>query len=94
MMGWSDARKIASLASVFIMVNSLAGLLGLFLGNTLALGNPITLKLVLGVAVGGLIGSYLSNKKINTRILGLATAFLVIYVGLRLLLLHAYGVKI
>lgn len=94
MMGWKDARKIASLASVFILVNSLAGLVGLSVANTFTFDGQLTFRLVIAVFIGGGIGSYLSNRTFNTRVLGLLTAMLVMYVGLRLLLLHGYGIKI
>lgn len=94
MMNWQDARKIASLASVFILVNSLSGLLGLLAVNTFTIDGPLTFRLVIAVLIGGMVGSYLSNRKLNTRLIGLLTAILVLYVGLRLLLLHGYDIKI
>ncbi|MFN1834472.1 sulfite exporter TauE/SafE family protein [Balneola sp. MJW-20] len=94
MLGWKDARKIASLASIFILVNSAAGLTGLLVSGTFSYDPDLLLTLVIGVFGGGLLGSYLSNSKFNTRILGLLTAVLVIYVGLRLILLHSLGIKI
>ncbi len=94
MMNWQNARKIASLASVFILVNSLSGLLGLLAVNTFTFDSQLTIRLIVAVFIGGMIGSYLSNKKFNTKLIGLLTATLVMYVGLRLLLLHGYGIKI
>lgn len=94
MVSWKDARKIASLASVFILVNSLSGLLGLLSVNTFQIEGQLTLRLVIAVFAGGLIGSYLSNKKFNTRAIGLLTALLVFYIGLRLVLLHGFGWQI
>ncbi|WP_462252374.1 TSUP family transporter [Ekhidna sp.] len=94
MMNWQNARKIASLASVFILVNSLSGLLGLLAVNTFTFDSQLTIRLIIAVFIGGMIGSYLSNKKFNTKIIGLLTAALVMYVGLRLLLLHGCGIKI
>ena len=94
MVNWKDAQKIASLASVFILVNSLSGLLGLLAVNTFIVDIQLTFRLIIAVFAGGMIGSYLSNKKFNTRLIGLLTAVLVLYVGLRLLLLHGYGIKI
>lgn len=94
MVNWKDARKIASLASVFILVNSLSGLLGLLAVNTFTFDSQLTIRLIIAVFIGGMVGSYLSNRKFNTRLIGLLTAMLVLYVGLRLLLLHGYGIKI
>lgn len=94
MVNWKDSRKIASLASVFILVNSLSGLLGLLAVNTFTFDSQLTIRLLIAVLIGGMIGSYLSNRKFNTRLIGLLTAVLVMYVGLRLLLFHGYSIKI
>ncbi|SHO60772.1 sulfite exporter TauE/SafE family protein [Algoriphagus zhangzhouensis] len=94
LLNWANPRTVASLASVFILVNSLAGLLGLSVAGTFELDLNLLWKLVIAVLLGGGIGSYLSNKKFNLRFLGGLTAILVIYVGLRLVLLHAFGIKI
>lgn len=94
LLNWANPRTVASLASVFILVNSLAGLLGLTVAGTFEVDLYLLWKLVIAVLLGGGIGSYLSNKKFNLRFLGGLTAILVIYVGLRLVLLHAFGIKI
>lgn len=91
---WSNPRIVASLASVFILVNSMAGLVGLNIAGTFQLDASLIWKLILAVVLGGGIGSYLSNKKFNMRILGGLTAILVIYVGLRLVLMHGFGINI
>ncbi len=91
---WGDVRKIASLASIFILVNSVSGLSGLMVGGTFELDFDLIWKLILGVTLGGLLGSYLSSQKLNTRALGLLTALLVIYVGTRLVLLHSLDIRI
>jgi len=54
----------------------------------------LILQLIVAVVLGGSIGSYLSNEKFNVRIIGMLTAVLVIYVGLRLVLLHGFGIRI
>lgn len=94
MVNWKDARKIASLASVFILFNSISGLLGLLSANTFMIDSHLTFRLILAVFVGGIIGSYLSNRSFNTRMIRFLTALLVLYVGLRLLLYHSFGFNI
>lgn len=91
---WKDPRIIASLASVFILVNSIAGLVGLQVAGTFQLDHELALKLIIAVILGGSIGSYLSSKKFNLKILGILTAVLVFYVGLKLVLLHGYEINI
>ncbi len=91
---WKDPRIIASLASVFILVNSVAGLIGLNVAGTFHLDYNLIIKLIIAVVLGGSLGSYLSNKKFNLKFLGILTAILVSYVGLRLILLYGFGIKI
>ena len=91
---WKDSRIIASLASVFILVNSLAGLVGLNVAGTFKLDYDLIFKLIIAVVIGGSLGSYLSSKKFNLKILGILTAVLVFYVGLKLILEHGFGIQI
>ncbi|OBX25426.1 hypothetical protein LX77_01670 [Gelidibacter algens] len=91
---WENPRIIAALASVFILVNSLAGLVGLNVAGTFRLDYDLVFNLIIAVVLGGSLGSYLSNKKFNLKFLGILTAILVFYVGLRLILLHGFGIKI
>ncbi|WP_373400834.1 sulfite exporter TauE/SafE family protein [Algoriphagus halophilus] len=94
LLNWANPRTVASLASVFILVNSISGLIGLTVADTFQLDFQLAWKLVLAVILGGSLGSYLSNKKFNLRILGGLTAVLVVYVGLRLVLMHGFGINI
>ncbi|WP_143960943.1 sulfite exporter TauE/SafE family protein [Litoribacter populi] len=91
---WANPRIIASLASVFILVNSIAGLVGLQMAGTFQINYDLIYKLIIAVILGGIIGSYLSSKKFNLKFLGILTSILVFYVGIRLILLHGFGIKI
>ncbi|TRO63365.1 sulfite exporter TauE/SafE family protein [Christiangramia sabulilitoris] len=91
---WKDPRIIASLASVFILVNSVAGLIGLNVAGTFRLDHDLVIKLIIAVVLGGSLGSYLSNKKFNLKFLGILTAILVFYVGLKLILSNGFGITI
>ena len=94
LLNWANPRTVASLASVFILVNSISGLVGLTVADTFQVDLDLIWKLILAVVLGGSIGSYLSNKKFNLRFLGGLTAVLVIYVGLKLVLMHGFGINI
>ncbi|MEP5939167.1 MAG: sulfite exporter TauE/SafE family protein [Erythrobacter sp.] len=86
---WKDARAIAATASLFILVNSLFGLLGQMLKRGPdAFGAAISgsLPLLLAVAIGGQIGSLLAVKFLPQRAIRWITAALVIWVGAQLLL--------
>lgn len=91
---WANPRIIASLASVFILVNSLAGLVGLNLAGTFQINYDLIFQLIIAVVLGGGLGSYLSNTRFNLKFLGILTAILVFYVGLRLILLHGFGIRV
>ncbi|MFO7847462.1 MAG: sulfite exporter TauE/SafE family protein [Balneolaceae bacterium] len=94
LLGWKNPRIIASLASLFILVNSVSGLIGLSIAGTFRVNPSLILQLALAVILGGSIGSYLTNEKFNVQIIGNITAVLVIYVGLRLVMLHGFGIRI
>ncbi len=85
---WKDPRAIAATASIFILVNSLFGLVGQVLKQGPAvLGGAIgaALPLLIAVAIGGQIGSLMAVKFLPQRAIRWLTAVLVIWVGARLL---------
>lgn len=94
LLNWQNTRVVAALASFFILVNSISGLIGLQTAGTLTVNTDIIFKLIASVVAGGLLGSYLSHKKMNLSFIGILTAALVIYVGLRLVLMHGFGIAI
>lgn len=94
LLNWKNSRMIASLASVFILVNSISGLVGLYSANTLKINQALLVQLIIAVMLGGALGSYLSSKKLNLKFLGVLTAILVCYVGLRLILLYGFAFQI
>lgn len=83
---WDTPKKIAATASVFILVNSLSGLLGQFSQNVFELNWQLTLLLLTVVFVGGQIGSKLSHKLLTPIQLKKATALLIAFVSIRILL--------
>ena len=85
---WDSPRKIAAACSLFILANSLSGLLGqvLKLSDTalLALALPYW-PLLPAVFIGGQIGSWLAAGKLNPKYLKRMTAVLILYVAVRLI---------
>ncbi len=77
-------RQIATTASLFILINSLAGLLG----HLQKIGFPELLlaywPLLLAVFVGGQAGNHLSLKLFPLRVMVLITGLLVLFVSLRM----------
>jgi uncharacterized protein len=78
------AKHIATTASLFILINSLAGVAGQFTKNFIL--NEITnyLPLFFVVFLGGQIGNFLNLKIFPGRILALLTSALVMFVAIRM----------
>ncbi len=85
-LNWGKAKEVAATASVFILVNSLAGLAGqMFKGNPS--GVLDFWPLYLSVIVGGQIGSRLGTSSIATdHFLKKATGLLVLFIAVNLFL--------
>jgi uncharacterized membrane protein YfcA len=81
-------KQIAATASIFILVNSVAGLVGQL--QKRALNNELMSTVLdywylpLLVLIGGQLGNYITLKLISPRIVALLTALLVLFVALRL----------
>jgi uncharacterized protein len=85
---WAEAKRIAAFASLYILVNSIAGLAGQLLkGGTQAFAEPAATfwPLLLAVLVGGQLGSALGIKLFSPAWLRRVTAILVGYAAIRLL---------
>ena len=84
---WKEPRAIAATASLFIIVNSLAGMAGQLLkggeGRLIA-AIDVGLPLIIAVAIGGQIGSLLALKFMPRRWIRWGTALLTAWVGARL----------
>ena len=77
-------RHITSSASLFILINSIFGIVGQ-LTKDQVLDQVITYwPLFLSVLIGGQIGSMLNIKFLSNKILALLTSFLVIFVAIRM----------
>lgn len=86
---WRDARAVAATASLFVLVNSIFGLIGQIIKNVPGLVSEalwIGLPLLLAVVIGGQIGSLMAVRFLPTRIIRALTAALTIIIGARLLL--------
>ena len=78
------AKHIVTTASLFILINSISGIIGQLTKNTVL--NEITnyWYLLLAVLVGGQLGNFLNLKLFPARVLALITAILVIFVSIRM----------
>jgi len=83
---WGKPKQIAATTSIFIFVNSLAGLIGQFQkGISFNLLSSFSL-LFIAVLIGGQFGSLLCNLKISQRLVERLTALLILMVSSRLLI--------
>jgi uncharacterized protein len=81
---WTETKKAAGISAMFILVNSIAGLLGSFSSiNSL----PSTVWLWILVAIiGGLIGSTVGSRYFNTIVLRRVLSLVLVFAGLKLIL--------
>mgnify|MGYP001255791127 FL=1 len=82
---WDTPKKIAATASFFILVNSIAGLLGQYSNPDFIIDWNLTSILLITVFIGGQIGSRISNNYFTPIQLKKATAILIALVSLRIL---------
>ena len=86
---WDVARRVAATASLFILINSLAGLVGQLTKNGVdRFGEALSggLPLLIAVLLGGQLGSMLALRFLPERVIRWLTAALTIWAGSRLLL--------
>lgn len=83
---WDTPKRIAATSSFFILVNSIAGLLGQYQNPNFSIEPKLTGILVLTVLIGGQIGSMISIKLIDASKLKRLTAILIAFVGIKILL--------
>ena len=78
------AKHIATTASLFILINSIAGISGQFTKDFILSEIVNYWPLFLVVFIGGQLGNFLNIKIFPGRILALLTSGLVIFVAIRM----------
>jgi len=78
------AKHIVTAASLFILINSIFGVVGQLTKNTVLNEVSSYWYLFLAVIIGGHIGNFLNLKIFPTRILALVTSGLVLFVAVRM----------
>jgi len=82
--GWAKTRTAAATSVVFILINSISGLVGLLVkGGTIP---SLAWTLAPIVVVLGTLGSYLGSRKLPVRVIQLLLAAVLISAGVKLLL--------
>ncbi|MFM5916019.1 MAG: sulfite exporter TauE/SafE family protein [Novosphingobium sp.] len=85
---WANARAIAATTSLFILINSVSGLIGQLAKNGVdAFSAALTgaLPLLIAVVLGGQLGSVLALRWLPERVIRMLTAALTIWAGGQLL---------
>jgi hypothetical protein len=77
-------KHIITTASLFILINSIFGIIGQLTKNAVLAEIQNYWYLLAAVLIGGQVGNFLNLKIIPTRILALITAILVIFVACRM----------
>ena len=77
-------KHIVTTASLFILINSLSGIVGQLTKNVVISEIPNYWFLLLVVLIGGQVGNFLNLKIFPTRILALVTAGLVLFIAIRM----------
>jgi uncharacterized protein len=85
LMGWATPKRAAAVSALFILINSVAGLLGYF-SSTQALP-PFGLALMLAAGLGGLIGSQWGSFYLAPQIIKRFLAVVLLMAGGKLLFL-------
>ena len=77
-------KHIVTTASLFILINSISGIIGQLTKNEVLEQIKDYWYLLIAVLIGGQIGNFLNLKIFPTRVMALITAFLVIFVAVRM----------
>ena len=84
LIGAGRPKHIITTASLFILINSISGIIGQLTKNAILAEILNYWYLLAAVLVGGQLGNFLNLKIFPTRILALITAMLVLFVAIRM----------
>jgi uncharacterized membrane protein YfcA len=84
---WDTARKISAMASIFILANSISGLIGQF-SRDATFDWKFILPLLFAVLLGGQVGSRLGARTFNPIYIRRITAALILVAGVNILRRH------
>jgi uncharacterized protein len=84
LMRWASARTAAAVSALFILVNSISGLLG-NLSATRQIP-PFAVILLVAALVGGSMGSYLGSHQLSHSVIQRVLSMVLIIAGLKLML--------
>jgi uncharacterized protein len=85
---WAEAKRIAAFASLYILINSIAGVAGQLVKNGPSVFGGVLESywpMMVAVLIGGQLGGIMGMRLFSPRILRAVTALLVGYVAVRLI---------
>ena len=88
LMNWDTPKRIAAAASLFILVNSIAGIAGQITSLPSDINYLRILLLCLAVLIGGQLGSRMGAIKFNQLVVRRITAVVVFFAGIEALTKH------
>jgi len=80
----AEPKHIVTVASLFILINSIFGIIGQLTKNEVLYQIKDYWYLLIAVLIGGQIGNFLNLKIFPTRVMALITALLVLFVATRM----------
>jgi len=80
----ANPKHIVTTASLFILINSISGIIGQLTKNEVLDQIKDYWYLLIAVLIGGQIGNFLNLKIFPTRVMALITSFLVLFVAVRM----------
>jgi uncharacterized membrane protein YfcA len=84
LMNWADTRRTAGVSAAFILVNSIAGLLGNL--TNLQMLPPALPYFALAAVVGGLVGSEFGARRLASVTIRRLLAVVLVVAGLKMIL--------
>jgi hypothetical protein len=80
---WGETKRVAAVSALFILVNSIAGLLGNF--NSTRLLPWFALPMAAAALAGGAAGSYLGSRRFSPGFIKKILAVVLLVAGLKLI---------
>jgi uncharacterized protein len=82
---WARMREASAASAVFILVNSISGLIGYFAGKHQPPSFRLALYLAIVAVTGGFFGSYLGSHRFPVRVISLFLATVLLIAGSKLI---------
>jgi len=84
MLRWEEVKKVSGIASAFILVNSIAGLLGFVSSNTPHLPDGIVIWAAVAV-IGGYIGAEFGSRRLSNPTIKILLSLVLLVAGVKML---------